>query len=96
MSGSVMSPQQFGLSYGLLPSAAAAPVAPSAVQYTTGPSDRWDLVAWRVYGDPTQINAVIMANPVVPISPVLPQGVPLYCPLIAPPGPPANSTPWSP
>ncbi|MGH7102886.1 MAG: tail protein X [Acetobacteraceae bacterium] len=92
----VMTAQAFASAYGLVASAAAAPAAPSAVAYVTGPGDRWDLVAWKVYGDPTQISAVIMANPMVPMSPVLPQGIVLYCPLIAPAGPPAGSTPWSP
>ncbi|MGH7077331.1 MAG: tail protein X, partial [Acetobacteraceae bacterium] len=58
----VMTPAAFASAYGLTAAAAAPPVAPSAVAYTTGPGDRWDLVAWRVYGDPTQISAVIMAN----------------------------------
>ncbi|MGH7068189.1 MAG: tail protein X [Acetobacteraceae bacterium] len=96
MSGSVMTPAAFASAYGLVASATAAPVAPSAVQYTTGPADRWDLVAWKVYGDPTQVGPVIMANPTVALSPVLPQGIVLYCPLIAAPAPPAGSTPWSP
>ncbi|MGH7049138.1 MAG: tail protein X [Acetobacteraceae bacterium] len=91
-----MAPSAFASAYGLTAAAAAPPVAPSAVAYTTGPGDRWDLVAWRVYGDPTEINAVITANPTVPMSPVLPQGLTIYCPLIASPGPPAGSTPWSP
>jgi len=91
-----MTAAEFAAAYGMTTGSAAAPVAPSAVQYTTGMADRWDLIAWRVYGDPTHVNPVIMANPTVPISPVLPQGIPIYCPLIEPPAPPANSTPWSP
>ncbi|MDA8051058.1 MAG: tail protein X [Rhodospirillales bacterium] len=96
MSGSVMTPAEFAAAYNLTAVAGAPPVAPSAVQYVTGPADRWDIVAWRIYGDPTQVSTVIMNNPTVAISPVLPQGITLYCPLIAPPAPPANSTPWSP
>lgn len=92
-----MTPAAFAAAYNLAPaSGTVQPASPSAVAYTTGPADRWDLIAWRVYGDPTQINAIIMANPTVAISPVLPQGVVLYCPLIRPAGPAANSTPWSP
>lgn len=93
----VMTAEAFAAAYGLVPASGPATAPPpSAVAYTTGPADRWDIVAWRVYGDPTQVSGIIMANPTVAISPVLPQGIVLYCPLISPPGPPAASTPWSP
>ena len=31
--------------------------------YITGDGDRWDLLAWRYYGDATQFGPIIMANP---------------------------------
>jgi phage tail protein X len=47
---------------------AAGPFIP----HVTRANDRWDLLAWHYYGDATQVNVIIMANPAVPIDPVLP------------------------
>lgn len=52
-----------------------------AVEHITGPADRWDLLAWRYYGDPHAYEAIIRANPGVPISPILPSGLRLVIPL---------------
>ncbi len=97
MSGSVMTPAEFAAAYGMVPAGtAAAPPTPQYLSYVTGPADRWDTIAWRAYGDPTQVSGLIMGNATVPISPVLPQGATIYCPLIAAPGSAAGTTPWSP
>lgn len=93
-----MSPEEFAIAYGLLPSGtgALAPATPQFLSYTTQPGDRWDLISWRAYGDPTQISTLVLANNTTPISPVLPQGKIIYCPLIPAPVPAAGTTPWSP
>lgn len=97
MSGSITA-EQFAADLNLVaPAPAATPTpVPQFAPYTTGPADRWDLIAWRAYGDPTQIAPIIAANPTVAISPVLPQGITVFCPLITPPAPAANTLPWSP
>lgn len=53
------------------------------VPYTTQQRDRWDLIAWRHYGDPYAFEAIIAANPTVPIAAVLPAGIRLAIPLRA-------------
>ncbi|MFZ0887787.1 MAG: tail protein X [Candidatus Binataceae bacterium] len=50
--------------------------------YITRDGDRWDLLAWTYYGDPTLYGPIIDANPSVGISPVLAAGVVLYIPII--------------
>ena len=96
MSGT-MTPAEFAAAYGMVPAGTAAtPATPQYLAYTTRTGDRWDLISWRAYGDPTQVSGIILANATVPISPVLPQGIEILCPLIRAPGPAAGSTPWSP
>jgi phage tail protein X len=93
----MLTPAEFAASYGMVPAGTAAPAAsPQFLAYVTTMDDRWDLIAWRAYGDPTKISELVLANNTVAISPVLPQGIEIYCPLLAPPAPAAGSTPWSP
>jgi hypothetical protein len=98
MSGTtaVLTPQEFALAFGLLPETGAPAPTPPVAAYTTGYNERWDMVAWRLYGDPTQVNSLIMANPGVPIACELPQATYLIAPLLPPPGPAPSSTPWGP
>ncbi len=51
--------------------------------HVTRGTERWDLIAWRYYGDPTNFNPIIMANPAVPIVPVLDAGIVLAIPVLA-------------
>jgi phage tail protein X len=44
--------------------------APQFIQHLTYAGDRWDLLAWQYYGDPTNYSIIVMANPGVPIEPV--------------------------
>ena len=37
--------------------------------------DRWDLLAWNYYGDATLFGPIVMANPAIPIEPVLAAGL---------------------
>ncbi|HZP45360.1 MAG TPA: tail protein X [Candidatus Binataceae bacterium] len=68
--------------------------APSIVHITTV-GERWDLIAWNYYGDPTLYSAIILANNSIPISPVLPAGTQLLIPLLqVSPAQTVNLPPW--
>jgi phage tail protein X len=93
----VLSPTAFGQEYGLLPAPGAPTVPPQPyVIYTTYPNDRWDLIAWRVYGDLTQIAALIAGNPQVPINCQLAQNTVIYAPVLTTPASPTVPSPWNP
>jgi phage tail protein X len=57
-------------------------MATGYLEHWTVEGDRWDLLAWRYYGDPYGYERIIRANPEVPIIPVLPSGVRLLIPAI--------------
>ena len=44
--------------------------------------ERWDLLAWRYYGDPTDYQMIIMANPGIAIDPVFEAGFSLAVPIV--------------
>lgn len=70
-------------------------MASQFITHVTASGDRWDLLAWSYYGDPTQYAAIIAANPAVAISAVLPAGTPLAIPLLqASQVQSANMPPW--
>ena len=39
--------------------------------YVTKDNDRWDLIAYKFYNDPTKYEIIIQANPEVDIAPIL-------------------------
>jgi len=43
---------------------------------TTGVADRWDLVAYRAYGDPTMIEPIVRANPGLAVNGIVPATLP--------------------
>ena len=51
------------------------------ILHVTTAGERWDLLAWRYYGDPTDYSPIIMANPNVPIEPVFDAGISIAVPL---------------
>ena len=51
------------------------------LEHTTREGDRWDNLAWHYYGDATQYEQIIVANPDVPIIPILPAGIRLLIPV---------------
>lgn len=57
-------------------------MAAPAITYITTVGERWDLIAWKYYGDPTLYSPIVMANVSVPVSPVLPAGTTLAIPLL--------------
>jgi hypothetical protein len=52
------------------------------ISHTTLAGERWDLLAWEYYGDPTLYTSIIMANPQVPISPAFDSGIILAIPIL--------------
>jgi len=52
------------------------------ILHITKAGERWDLLAWRYYGDPTDYNPIIMANPGVAIEPVFDAGISLAVPIV--------------
>ncbi len=50
--------------------------------YITKDSDRWDLIAYKFYGDATKYEIIIEANPDVPITPTLESGIKLKIPVL--------------
>lgn len=55
----------------------------SFTEYRTLEGDRWDTVAQKAYGDPTQYQQIIAANPGIAISAQLPAGILLKVPVIS-------------
>jgi phage tail protein X len=52
------------------------------IPYITSAGDRWDLLAWRYYGDATLYSPIIMANPSIPIEPVFEAGLAIAIPIL--------------
>jgi len=52
------------------------------IVHITKAGERWDLLAWRYYGDPTDYQMIIMANPGVAIEPVFEAGISLAVPIV--------------
>lgn len=50
-------------------------------EYITKENDRWDLISYRIYGNPFKYEKIIAANPAVPIYPILPAGIKLRVPV---------------
>jgi phage tail protein X len=66
-----------------------------AIPYITKTGDRWDLLAWRFYGDPARYLEILEANFYVAISAVLPHGIQLFIPILPPPAPASRPlAPW--
>ena len=65
------------------------------ITYISSDGDRWDLLAWRYYGDPTNFSPIVMANPGIPIEPVLSAGMRVIIPVLKPASVvSANLPPW--
>jgi len=56
--------------------------------------DTWDAIAQRYYGNAYRYPPIIAANPHVPITPVLPAGVLLTIPVLAPESSTQSLPPW--
>jgi phage tail protein X len=52
------------------------------IPYITQAGDRWDLLAWRFYGDATLFGPIIQTNPQIAIEAVLEAGLNVGIPLL--------------
>jgi Phage Tail Protein X len=65
------------------------------IKHITSNTERWDLLAWNYYGDPTLFGPIVMANPDVPIEAVFEAGRTILIPVIQQPSTTAaNLPPW--
>jgi phage tail protein X len=55
---------------------------PQFITHISSDGDRWDLLAWNYYGDPTLFGPIVMANPLVLIEPVLSAGLTVVIPVL--------------
>jgi phage tail protein X len=63
--------------------------------YLTREGDRWDLIAYRLYGDVARQDLIIAANPELAITPMLPAGVTVRVPILPDDTPlPSSLPPW--
>ncbi len=56
------------------------------ITYQTIEGDRWDLIAWNMYGDPFAYEGLLKANVAVAAAPVLAGGINLVIPMLDAPG----------
>ncbi|MEX2155119.1 MAG: tail protein X [Gemmatimonadaceae bacterium] len=56
-------------------------MADQFIEHVTSDGERWDQIAERYYGDPLAYEAIVLANPHVPIIPVLDAGLRLQMPV---------------
>ncbi len=56
--------------------------SPRFINHISSDGDRWDLLAWKFYGDPTLFGPIVMANPLIPIEPVLSAGLTVVVPVL--------------
>jgi phage tail protein X len=52
------------------------------INHTTIAGERWDLLAWRYYGDAALYSPIIMANLGVPIEPAFESGLTIAVPIL--------------
>jgi phage tail protein X len=58
-------------------------VSDQFIPHITRAGERWDLLAWRYYGDATMFAPIIQTNPAIPIEPVFEAGLTIGVPLLA-------------
>ncbi len=56
---------------------------PEFIVHITADGERWDLLAFRYYGDATEYAPIIRANPKVAIEPVFEAGIRIDIPVLA-------------
>lgn len=91
----------------IIPSGGVGVVQPNLVTEYTNPTqpqsgivyisagERWDTIAYKMYGDPTQLGNLILNNPAIAIVDYVPAGTRVFVPLITPATPTTTSTPWN-
>ena len=54
----------------------------SVLRHLTREGERWDLIAWRYYGNPLEISRLIAANPHLPAAEQFAANLTVFVPLI--------------
>ena len=57
----------------------------SVLRHLTREGDRWDLIAWRYYGNPLEIARLIAANPHLPLAEQFDAGLTVFVPVLRTP-----------
>ena len=57
----------------------------SVLRPLTREGDRWDLIAWRYYGNPLEISRLIAANPHLPLAEQFDAGLTVFVPVLRTP-----------
>lgn len=57
-------------------------MAAQYISHVTEAGERWDLLAWRFYGDPSLYSPIILANPTIPIESVFEAGLTIAIPIL--------------
>jgi phage tail protein X len=52
------------------------------IGHITTAGERWDLLAWKYYGDASLYSPIVMANPDIPIEPAFESGLAIAIPLL--------------
>jgi len=90
----------------VIPSGGGGVITPGLVSEYVNPSpptsgiiyvsvgERWDSIAFKMYGDPTQVEPLIQNNPAIPIGDIVAAGTQVFVPLITPTVTTTTSTPW--
>jgi phage tail protein X len=65
------------------------------ITHVTAAGERWDLLAWTFYGDPSLYSPIIMANPRIPIESAFEAGLEIAIPIVRiSPAQAINLPPW--
>lgn len=65
----------------------------SGINYTST-GERWDAIAYKMYGDATQVQGLILNNPGIAALDYVPQGAQVFVPLLTVAADTSTSTPW--
>ena len=66
------------------------------LRHVTISGERWDLLAWKYYGDPTLYGPIIQANPSLPIVGAFDAGLAIQIPILQKASDVSNDLPpWS-
>lgn len=65
------------------------------IEYVTKERDRWDLIAWKMYGDPFAYEGILRANPGVAAAPELAGAITLKVPILEVSDLQPEFAPWS-
>ena len=70
------------------------PPAPTKGVIYISKGERWDTIAYKMYGDATLISSLILYNPGIAAIDYVAEGVGVFVPLLAPAPNTSTSTPW--